>query len=276
MKYYFSVILCCATIITNAQNLKLSDSLYQSKYSDEVELIYEQNIFENNFGVSTNELLFEKAIYLKQVKNYEKAKQTLLRINENDLTDSIKFSYYYQLSVLNYLTNNHAEVELNINKIKYFISDSTYKNKLVLLEIMSLNKSKKWNEAKALLIENTKNKIDTNTINNIYKVALSYKPKSLKTAHALQTFLPGVGQLYIGKTAHGAVNAAFILTGLTWGVYNVYNGYYLTSVFTGFLFSYLFYNGGISYTLDNLERYNLKKINSINQKLNSSIIEILN
>lgn len=276
LKYYFSVILCCATIITNAQHTKLADSLYQIKYSEEVELIYEQNIFESKIGVSTNELIFEKALYLKQEKKYEKAIETLLRINENDLTDSFKFNYYYQLSVMNFLTNNHAEVELNINKIKYFIADSSYRNKLVLLEILNLNKSKKWCEAKALLLENFKGKIDTNSIHILYKTALNYKPKREKTAQALQTFLPGTGQLYIGKTLHGVVNATFILTGLTWGVYNVYNGYYVTSVFTGFLFYYLFYNGGITYTLDNVEKQNNKKVNAINLKLNSRIIDLLN
>ncbi|MFZ4797151.1 MAG: hypothetical protein ACOYMA_06625 [Bacteroidia bacterium] len=276
MKYYYSVILCCATIITNAQSIKLADSLYQIKYSEEAELIYEQNIFESKFGVSTNDIIFEKALYLKQVKKYEKAKETLLRINENDLTDSFKFNYYYQLSVMNYLTNNHAEVELNINKIKYFIGDSSYRNKLVLLEILNLNKSKKWREAKALLLENFKSKIDTNSIHKLYKTALNYKPKSVKTAQALQTFLPGTGQVYIGKTLHGIVNATFILTGLSWGAYNVYNRYYVTSIFTGFLFSYLFYNGGITYTLDNVEKQNNKKVNAINQKLNSRIIELLN
>jgi hypothetical protein len=238
--------------------------------------LYEQNIFESQFGVTTNELIFEKSLFLKQVKKYEKAKETLLRINENDLADSFKFKYYYQLSVLNYLTNNHAEVALNINKIKYFIGDTSYRNKLVLLEILNLNKSKKWKEAKALLLENTIGKMDTNAIHTLYKTALNYKPKSKKTAQALQTFLPGMGQLYIGKTTHGVVNAALILTGLTWGVYNVYNGFYITSLFSGFFISYLFYNGGIAYTFDNLEKYNTKKTNSINQKLNSRIIEILN
>jgi len=276
MKYCYSVILCFVTIIINAQNIKLSDSLIQSKNSEEIELIYEQNIFENKFSISINELLFEKAIYLKQIKKYDKAIQTLLRINENDLSDSLKFSLYYQLSVLSYLTNNNAEVELNINKIKYFILDSSYRNKLVLLEILNLNKSKKWKEAKALLIENTKGKMDTNSINNIYKIALNYKPKSVKTAQALQTFLPGTGQVYIGKTLHGIVNTTFILSGFTWGAFNVYKGYYITSVFTGFIYSYLFYNGGNSYTLDNIEKYKIKKINTINQKLNSRIIDILN
>jgi tetratricopeptide (TPR) repeat protein len=275
MKYYYSVILCCATIIINAQNIKLADSLYQIKYNEEAELIFEQSIFENKFGV-TNELIFEKALFLKQVKKYEKAKETLLRINENDLTDSFKFIYYYHLSVLNYLTDNHAEVELNINKVKYFIADSSYKNKLILLEILNLNKSRKWNEAKALLIENSKGKMDTNEINVLFKTALNYKPRKSSTAQALLTFLPGTGQVYIGKTLHGVVNATLILTGLTWGVYNVYNGYYITSVFTGFLFSYIFYNGGIAYTLDNVEKYNSKKLNNINQRLNSRIIEILN
>lgn len=276
MKYFYSAILCCATIITSGQTIKLADSLYNSKYEKQVELLFEQRIYEVENAMVKNTLLFEKAMYLKKQKKYTKATETLARINENDLIDSLKFIHYYQLSILNYLSNNYAEVELNINKIKYFIADSSYSNKLLLLEILNLHKSAKWLEAKALLIANTKNKIDSNTINNWYNTTVSYKPKSKKTAQALQTFLPGTGQMYIGKTLHGVVNVTFILTGLTWGAYNVYTGYYATSVFTGFIISYLFYKGGIEYTESNVDKFNTKKINEINQKLNNKIIELLN
>ncbi len=275
MKYYYSVILCCVTIITDAQNIKLVDSLYEIKNSNEVELLFEQSLYENKTSTVTNELLFEKAIYLKHIKKFDQAIETLVRINENDLSDSLRFAYYYQLSVLNYLTNNYAEVELNLNKIKYFIQDTSYKNKLVLLEILNLNKSKKWLEAKGLLIENTKNKIDSNTINNLYKKVLAYKPKSIKTAQALQTFLPGTGHIYVGKTLHGIVNATFILTGLTWGAYNFYNGFYVTGVFSGFFLSYFFYSGGITYAISNVEKYNNKKVDLINNKLNYQIMRLL-
>lgn len=276
MKYYYSVMLCCATIITNSQNIKLFDSLYEVKNSSEVELLYEQSLYENITNIAPYELLFEKAIYLKQIKKYDKAIETLVRINENDLSDSLKFNYYYQLSILNYLINNHAEVELNLNKVKYFIQDTSYKNRLVLLEVLNLNKSKKWLEAKSLLLESNKNKIDSNLINNLYKVALGYKPKSNSKAVALQTFLPGAGQIYIGKPLHGAINTLLILSGLTWGAYNVYNGYYVTSVFSGFVFSYLFYTGGIEYTESNVAKYNTKKVNDVNHTLNSELIKLLN
>ena len=36
--------------------------------------------------------------------------------------------------------------------LKYFIQNTSYKNRLALLEILNLNKSKKWLEAKSLLI----------------------------------------------------------------------------------------------------------------------------
>jgi tetratricopeptide (TPR) repeat protein len=254
--------------LTNAQtisNIKLQN-----------ELNIEQAIFNNsNNDEIVTKLLLKKATYFKQENQFEKAIQTLLRVNESDLSDSNKFELFYQLAILNYLTNKYSEVDLNINKIKFLITDTTFANKLVLLEILNLNNIQKWKEAKVLLTSQLKYKNDSNLVNGWYKTALKFRPKKEKTAQALQTFFPGIGQIYAGKTLHGIINAGLILTGLVWGGYNIYNGYYVTSVFTGFFISYVFYSGGITYSINQVERHNLKTIKFINNKLNSQIIELL-
>jgi hypothetical protein len=130
----------------------------------------------------------------------------------------------------------------------------------------------KWSEGKNLLISQLKIKTDSNLINEWYKDALKFRPKKQKTAQALQTFFPGLGQIYAGKTIHGVINAGLILTGLAWGGYNFYNGYYFTGTFTGFLISYMFYSGGIPYAMDQAEKFNSKKIKDINQLLNSKVL----
>lgn len=273
MRYYYSVILCLGAIITNAQIVKLPDSLYKSNNSLHAELAYEQAIYNNADNVFNQyKILFEKASYLKTIRNYPKAVETLVRINENELDDSTKFSYYYQLAILNYLTDNNAEVDLNLTKIKYFINDTSYRERIILLDILNLNRSQKWEQAKQLLVELNKGKMDSNSINQLYKNALLFKPKSTRTAQALQTFLPGTGHMYVGKTVHGIINATLILSGLTWGAYNVFNGYYITGVFSGFFISYAFYGGGINYAVSNAIEYNQLKIDAINKELNSSII----
>ncbi len=269
--------LCLGAIITNAQIVKLPDSLYKSKNSLQAELAYEQAIYNNTDNVTNQyKILFEKASYLKIIKNYPKAIETLVRINENELEDSTKFCYYYQLAILNYLTDNNAEVDLNLTKIKYFINDTSYRERIVLLDILNLNRGQKWVEAKQLLVELNRGKMDSNSINQLYKNALHFKPKSTKTAQALQTFLPGTGHMYVGKTVHGIINTTLILSGLAWGTYNVFNGYYVTGVFSGFFISYTFYGGGINYAVSNAIRYNELKTDAINKELNSSIIAAFN
>ncbi|MES2381657.1 MAG: hypothetical protein V4538_11485 [Bacteroidota bacterium] len=278
MRFYYSVMLCLGAIITNAQIVKLPDSLYKSNNSLHAEIAYEQAIYNNTDNVTNQyKILFEKARYLKTIKNYPKAIETLVRINENELDDSIKFSYYYQLAILNYLTDNNAEVDLNLTKIKYFINDTSYnRERIVLLDILNLNRSQKWEEAKQLLIQLNKGKMDSNSIHQLYKNALHFKPKSTKTAQALQTFLPGTGHMYVGKTTHGIINATLILSGLAWGAYNVFNGYYVTGVFSGFFISYAFYGGGINYAVSNAIQYNQVKVDAINKELNNSIITTFN
>jgi hypothetical protein len=109
--------LCFATIIINAQT---TDFDYLKN-----ELDFEQAIFSNANNLdSVNRYLFNKANFFKQNNEFNKAIRTLARINENDLTDSIKFEYYYQLSILNYLTNNFTEVDLLLNKVNYFRTTS--------------------------------------------------------------------------------------------------------------------------------------------------------
>ena len=112
MKYYFSAILCCATILINAQSNNLNNL--------QTELDYELKIYKsiNNLD-SLNLLYFKKAIYLKEQKKYDEAIQTLNRINENDLSDSSKFILFYEQAISNYLANNYNEVELNLNKSIY-------------------------------------------------------------------------------------------------------------------------------------------------------------
>ncbi len=268
MKYYFSVILCCVTILINAQSNNLNNL--------QTELDYELKIYKsiNNLD-SLNLLYFKKAIYLKEQKKYDEAIQTLNRINENDLSDSSKFILFYEQAISNYLANNYNEVELNLNKIKYFINDIAFCKNLILLEILNLNNLQKWSESKALLISELKNKSDSNSINELYKQAFSLKLKKVKTAQTLQTFLPGTGHVYVGKTTHGIINAGLILSGLAWGAYNFYHGYYVTGVFTGFFISYVFYSGGIAYAINNVGKYNTSRINKINSDLNNKIIEIL-
>jgi len=275
MKFYFTVILCLETILINAQVSKIPDSLYNIKYSEEAQLLFEKQIFEASNSSEANEIIYEKALFFKKTMHFEKAIETLHRIDENSLNDSAKFIHLYQLSLLYYLTNNFAEAELNLNKIKYFIPTNSYDNKLFLLEVLNLNKMNRWQEAKQLLIENTKKDIDSNLINKIYKEALNHKPKSSSKALYLQTFLPGAGQFYIDKKLHGTINALLILSGLGWGVYNVYNGYYVTSVISGFFISYIFYDGGKRYTENNVIKYNVKKENALNAKLNKEIINLV-
>lgn len=268
MKFCYIVILCCVTILTKAQQ--------PNNYDLATELNLEQAIFDQSKNEEIiTQLLFKKAIFLKQEKRFEKAIQTLMRINENDLSDLNKFELYYQLAILNYLTNQFSAVDLNLNKIRYFITDSSYANKLVLLEILNLNNMQKWKEAKILLISQLKNTNDSNLINQWYTKALKFKPKKEKIAQKLQTFFPGIGQIYARKTLHGFINSGLILTGLTWGGYNFYSGYYVTGVFTGFFISYIFYSGGIAYSMDQVSRYNLKTTKLINGKLNNQIIEML-
>lgn len=266
MKYFYSVILCCVTITIKAQINVPNLNLQQ-------ELEFEHLIYDNSSNLDiTNKFIFEKATFLKNNKQYPKAIETLLRINENQLTDSIKYMLYYQLSILYFLNSNYEEVELTLNKINYFLTDSSYKSKLVLLQILNLNCSEKWEEGKKLLLNQLNNKTDSNLINDWYTKAFRFKPKKVKTAQAWQTFLPGTGHVYVGKTLHGVINASLILTGLVWGGFNTFNSYYATGLFSGFLFSYVFYKGGVEYAISNVDRFNKTKTNEINSELNTKII----
>ncbi len=265
MKLLLICTLLYATILgTSAQQASNPESLLQLEYE----------VFSNGDLLLKNQLLFNKYVNYKSQKNFVDAYKTLYRMDELSMSDSLKFAYLYEFALINYLNNNFAESDLALQKLFSFFKDDKRLNGVLQLAVLVNNENGHWMQAKEFFKQfSTTRKLNYN-VDSLYEIVLKYKAKNVKTAMRLSTFAPGSGQFYAGERLHGILNASLILTGLSWGTYNLFNGYYATALFSGFFVGYMFYEGGMGYAETAVLRYNEQFYSDFKSNVKNIILEM--
>jgi hypothetical protein len=249
--------LCAITLNINAQPNQQKDRLVEFEYK-----LYNSNSIED-----MNMILLEKYFFLKNNGSIKEAYTSINRINEQILNDSTKFVYFYEYSIIAYLNNNYTEADLSLQKLFYFYKNDPRLNLVLPLAVLINNENGKWADAKFFLKQYIVSNNLTLNVDSLYKSIEMFKPKKTSTAIKLSTLLPGTGQFYAGERFHGALNAGLILSFLSWGAYNVMNGFYATAVFSGFFVAYTFYQGGIAYSVSATDHYNEERYISFKTKV---------
>lgn len=255
-------ILLFAITRVDAQQASLADSL----------VMYEKLIYQSQDDEAANAYLVQKAGLLKRSNSIAAAYTTYNRVNESLFADSAKAEVYFQRALCAYLLSNYTECDLHLSKMKYFVADSSYYTNVMWLHVLSLNEQYRWNEAKEIFRSYAQAKHIPVNVDSAYRFVKKVRLKKEKTAEVLSTFLPGVGQMYIGEYWHGALNSAILLSCLGWGTLNVLDGYYLTGVFTGYFVGYSFYTGGMRYASDGVKRSNARIAAKYNNALRPLIL----
>lgn len=228
---------------------------------------FEKQIYQAGSIDELKQWIIRKYYYVKQQGNFALALSTLQRINEPMQLESEKDFFMIERGVCSYLCGKLADAEFEFNRVYQELDSSHHKQVLGFL-VLSLIEQRKYKQALPIALNWARiNNIDSTAIKQLFKLPLKRKFKTEVKAEGLSTFLPGTGQIYVGEFTHGTINAFIILSGLAWGGYNVLNGYYATGIFTGFLFSYSFYSGGINYAISKVDKRN--KV--IQEKLNVPI-----
>lgn len=265
MKLLLICTLLYATILgTSAQQASNPESLLQFEYE----------VFSNADVALKNQLLFSKYINYKSQNNLAEAYKTLNRMDEVSLSDSLKFAYLYEFALISYLNNNFAESDLALQKLFSFFKDDQRLNGVLQLAVLVNNENGNWMQAKEYFKQFLSTKKLYYNVDSLYEIVGKYKAKSIKTTSNLSTFAPGSGQFYAGERLHGIVNASLILSGLSWGTYNLFNGYYATALFSGFFVGYMFYEGGIGYAETAVLRYNERFYSGFKSKVKNIILEM--
>jgi tetratricopeptide (TPR) repeat protein len=275
----------CAPFLISAQAIddlfRLADSLYAAHEMPQARLTYERIVFASQISglpidsvqKFKNEALLKKTYTYKAEALYKEALQTIERTDANNLPDSLNFVLRYETSLCAYLAGNYNEAYNYILQLKYFIKDTMLTSQVDFLEILTLNELQRWEEAKKLTAAYIrKNNLQANA-DELYTFVQHPKIRKPEKAILLSTFLPGVGQWYAGYPFRGMVSATLQLACFTFGAYSIWQRYYLSGFFTGFVLLQAFYSGGIRHTGYLVEKKNKERIESYNGRVREFIIQ---
>lgn len=265
-------IFLCAPFFINAQ-IQKGDSLFAKGDWLAARVAYERELF---LGVNSSEvfntLLLKKSYSFKAEGNFDAAYQTLSRALLYEGSDSLRFLLFYELSFNAFLAEKPDLAIGHIQEFNYNFEGSEFDDELLFLEILCLNKLKRWREAKEKY-ERYATVNDLNADVNQYEEILNHKFKNPKKAQNLSLVIPGSGQMYAGFPLKGLFSLT-VQAGLVYfSVESFLNAYYLSGVFTGVALFYMFYNGGARYAAKLATQNNEKVVQSFNDKISTIIIE---
>jgi tetratricopeptide (TPR) repeat protein len=238
------------------------DSLFRLNQYQQAAIEYERVIFRSENPKEINNALYKKAQCYKLLGNYNNALSELNQITYWNLNDSIAEIYRYETALCNYLNANFKESELQLNQIDVLGCKYINTNQFALLKVLVYNETKQWSKAlenATIYVHLSYSPLQADSLEQILKKA--YVPKRLpkykseKKANVLR-MMPGLGQVYMGKTAEGSFNFLLNLSFLSFGAYQIYSGYYVTGYFVGAIGLSKVYFGGHARTDILLRKHN--------------------
>jgi tetratricopeptide (TPR) repeat protein len=233
---------------------------------------YERIYFVSTDAEIRNEALLKKSYCYKQNKNFEKAANTLKRIDFTKATDTLYKSVSYEYALNTYLNGDYSECMLQLDEMKKKGWD-TLNNDYLLLRIIVLNEMKRWEESSNSL----KNYITVNSIkpNPSDSVELFKKPrlKNEKFAKDISYLIPGSGQIYAGHWGRGMSSLLLSSAFVAYTYVSFVNGFYISGVFSGFSTFRSFWTGGAKYAEYLAKEKNKERIAKHNNKVKDFILK---
>ncbi len=166
---------------------------------------------------------------------------------------------------------------------EYFRQSSDSSSFLLFMpvKLLSLNETRKWDEAKECFIDyiqeqHLSKEKEANlqqTVELIYSKKNIPRLRSVDSAENWSRFLPGAGQIYAGKTGEGIVNMLINSTVLFFAGYQMFNHFYITGYFAGLGLFNKTYHGGIKRAGILAEEKNKATMIAFNRQINALIRE---
>lgn len=274
MKYATTLCLICifrfAGFSATDKDIELlwqkADSLYQIKQFQLSGIYYDKIAYLSADNVTKTKSLLKKADCYLERKEFKNAEMVLSRVFYAELSDSLVYLCRYKSALSSYLNGNFSEAESQVIQARTLIADTLMLTDMLPLYVLILNESRKYAEAKHVLLTyvNKKVKDATQRANSILEIETYYhnnhipRLKNPEKAKELSMFLPGSGQLYAGYFWEGALNVGLQLFGLGFTGLCVYHKYYITGALVGFAIFQKFYGGGINRAQFLTEKRNYK------------------
>ena len=286
-KYFFIFTFLCGMFLTevNAQlkPMQKADSLFDAGDWFEASIEYERAMYRKTEGDKVNEARFRKALSYRYLHRYDDAVTELGRIPLFSVADSMKARVLYEKAFNLLLMEKYEEALWNFRRI-----ENRYPRQLsssmIPLEIIILNHSRKWKEAKETFLswvdsvttDSAKVLLWKDSVKTLYHD--DHIPKNYKEEKArnLSRFIPGAGHVYAGHPWEGA--ASFLLNGATAGlaIHQLWYKYYFTAYIAGFGILYKSYFGGMERAAHLAKNARHNEMEHFNDECSALIMRILN
>lgn len=224
-------------------------------------LYLERHYFDATTAHEKATLLLEKGRILKKEKDYETAYLQLKRTDSLQVNDTLFYHLRYETALCAYLSNAYEEAEQQLAAV-HTLRDTTWRDSCRVLRILVLLEREQWAESKKEIIRYKTENPERYYVFDSTKVFGSEKELRLKNrrkAYRMSLFMPGLGQMYAGKPWRGITSFVLVTGALTYGVFTVIDGYYVSGVTTGLGLAIRFYKGGARYAAQLADDYNRKK-----------------
>ncbi|MCR5423866.1 MAG: hypothetical protein K6E93_03775 [Bacteroidales bacterium] len=228
---------------------------------------YERCYYQAESRALSHRALSQKAMCYKLLGEYDMAAATLVRM-------PVTHEEKCQAALLYFLSGQYDKA-LDVAERERIENDSA-DARLLLLSVLSLNELRRYDESRAMALKwasvlpEEEAEAAARLVDSLY--AKSPKMKSVKTAQIL-AFLPGLGHLYAGYPLEACTAFALNALPLAFGVWQVYEGCYVTAYIGGAgLLSFTFF-GQHGSSADYVERRNAKKANAFNGAVREKLLD---
>lgn len=266
--------------MTSADNglFHKADSLFAEGHFFRSTIEYERILFEHEAPGIQREALIKKAVALKYQERYTEAIRELNRIAIRSPKDTLLAARTYHLAVCHCLNGNYQEALATIDMYEYALDGHPLLYDILIIKTLSNNHLFKFEDAETSLRQITELQVDeSNGINSIlkeiYDRGKTPRYRNPERAHDFSIVIPGSGHLYAGAFGEGAVNFLLNASALSFGVWQVYTGYYFTGYVVGVTFLERFHSGGKKRASVLAELKNIENTNKLNMRILDAIKE---
>ncbi len=260
------------------QKFRLADSLFSQGKFQAARIEYERIIFYSQKIEEQNFAHLRKAKCFKQEHLFSQAVDELSQIRFSNISDSLNYQARYEIALCSFLAGDFSQAKSQILQMKYFVKDSTKVKQSLFLEVLIFNELREYQmahqKAKEWVYFTFPDSLQEKIVQKIDSFYNERNIPVLKKRNILRwvSFLPGAGHCYAGYWAEGFWNFFLNAACLSFGVFQVYFGYYFTGYFIGAGLLEKFYFGGMRRSHFLLEKRNYLETQNFNDKIKNFIL----
>ncbi len=262
---------------TFSNEATIADSLFNNKAYFDAAIAYERLIYFSTNFKEKNYFNYKKALCYKALRNFDKAKNILEKINPLGQSPEITNSIAYERALISYLDEDFEGCAKSLLLVNFENYDKNQQENLYVVAtlnnimLQNFKESEKYALKYAELSLSPENYILAKaSIESLYSKKSLPKIKNAKVFEWLN-IIPGFGQFYVGRIGEGFTNIALNLTFFSFGVYQIINGFYFTGYFVGTLSINKFYFGGRTNAKNAFTEVNKNNLVAFNKKIREKL-----